>query len=125
MSEIGQKIIAGIRKLAEEQPDFRYRPPDGDTCVYVHDGEGSCGVGRVLLDLGLITTELECDRRRVNGSRVNEAAASDLLVYLGIIIDSPERDWINRYQIAQDDEQPWGRAVQLADHAFPLTVVTL
>lgn len=116
MSEIGQKIIAGIRKLAEEQPDFRYHPPDGDTCVYVHDGEGSCGVGRVLLDLGLITAELEHDRTRVGGAAANEAGATDLLEHLNVPLDLPEADWISRYQNQQDVEQPWGRAVQSADH---------
>lgn len=115
MSEIGQEIIAGIRKLAEEQPDFCYHPPDGDTCVYVHDGEGSCGVGRVLLDLGLITPALEHDRHSVAGTLINQGAASDLLKYVDAALDRPEIDWISRYQMAQDDEHPWRRAVQLAD----------
>lgn len=115
MSEIGQKIIAGIRKLAEEQPDFRYHPPDGDTCVYIHNGEGSCGVGRVLLDLGLITPELEGNRHRVDGFCVNEVAAVDLLKYVNATLDRPEINWINRYQLAQDDEHTWRWAVELAD----------
>lgn len=116
MSEIGQKIIAGIRKLAEEQPDFRYHPPDGDNCVYVHDGEGSCGVGRVLLDLGLITPALEHDRTWVGGAAANKTGAPDLLAHLNVPLDPPEKGWITRYQNQQDDEQPWSRAVESADH---------
>lgn len=120
MSEIGQKIIAGIRKLAEEQPDFRYCPPDGDTCVYIHNGEGSCGVGRVLLDLGLITPELEHDRARVKGASVNACLAHDLLSHLNVAVDSHEARWIVNFQFDQDDARPWGRAVETADHSVKI-----
>lgn len=120
MSEIGQKIIAGIRKLAEEQPDFRYQPPDGDSCVYVHDGEGSCGVGRVLLDLGLITPELEHDRTTIRRARINSAGATELLGHLKVSLDPSECEWITRYQDEQDSERAWGWAVGYADEETAL-----
>lgn len=114
MSEIGQKIISAVRKRAEDDPNFIYKPPnDGNNgCVYVSDGQPSCLIGCGLWDAGLIGPEFE----GLETNRIGIAALEDgPCQQLNLILDEVEQIWIFRVQAYQDGGHTWGDALRLAD----------
>lgn len=110
MSELGKKIIAEVRKVAAEKPDFEYR----GVCRYVVDAQPGCLVGHALWNLGLIDEDFE--RHPANDEDVDYVA--EYLAYKRNVcddFDSQELDWLSRAQHTQDDKTPWGECVALAD----------
>lgn len=107
MSELGEKIIAEVRRLVAEKPEYVYQQPFG-MCVYVSGGCGSCLIGQALFNLGLIDASLE---RTIH----NGATAFGLIEHLGLDIENTELVWLRNVQFAQDSHAPWGEAVNHAD----------
>lgn len=114
MSELGQQLIAVVRRKVAEKPDYIYEQPvpERDTCLYVHDGKPSCLIGQALWEVGLIGADLETVDKRHNSDSITVLAQ-----FLGIkgYLDEDELLWLRRVQQQQDDRKPWGRAVAVAD----------
>ena len=112
MSELGEKLIASVRKFAAERPDYVYRNADDNHpqrsgCVYfTNDGQPSCLIGHALADLGLLSAQPEL----FNGSWI-----ANVVKEYGWEIDSRELEWLVDVQNYQDALKTWGRAVALAD----------
>lgn len=123
MSELGQQIIAKVREIAAEQPDFVYHePPGAVSCVYVHDGRPSCIIGQALWALGLIDATLEHDETPVlqpgtvySPAKPNKVTSRDLFKHLGIEVDTEEAKWLRAVQSFQDSQFCWLLAVERAD----------
>lgn len=109
MSELGQNLVAEVRKIAAENPDYVY---DG-ACVYVRDGQPACLVGKAAWNLELIDAEIENDSR-------NDGGVDDLVAYLEIHITYEESAWLGLVQEEQDGGSRWHSAVSKAD-AFDLS----
>lgn len=123
-----QQVVAKVRELAAENPDFVYRPtPGGDfhmSCAYVHDEDGTlkpgCIVGAAVIALGV-------DPKRIVDNRWNTEGAVSLLSRLGILgpnpygdgVDGPLKSWLDKVQMRQDDRNPWSEAVRRADLDLP------
>ena len=107
MSELGQKLIAEVRKVAGERPDF-IAPGD---CVYVSDGQPSCLIGHALWNLGLVDENTEY--RHLNDEGITAASA-----FLNLDIEGLEIDWLSEVQIYQDARFAWSDAVQRADEVM-------
>lgn len=105
MSEIGQKIIAAVRDVANNDPGHVY---EHEKCRYVVDGRPACLIGHALWNVGLISGDIE--KSTCNGEAVDYVAA-----FLGLDIDGSERDWLSNAQEVQDNGKPWEYAVQQAD----------
>lgn len=117
------EIIAEIRRIAAESPDYVYKPvvkPNSlslETCEYVErsaDGElvGSCIVGRALVNLGVPPEVL--------------TFTSDYTPTAFGLLADPDGDgegteiiWIQRVQSGQDEKMSWGDAVARADVLYP------
>lgn len=122
MSELGQQLIAIVRRKAAENPDFVYLPEgrivDGEefehTCQYIHrDGSPGCLIGQALFEAGLIDASLY---ERPD----NSGAFFDLVDTFAWPIDQREVDWLRRVQWYQDKRRPWGEAAQYADSKVAL-----
>jgi hypothetical protein len=128
-------VINQVRLLANQNPDFVYRPSYERTghegCSYVTGSEGKgCIVGQALANLGV--------ERSVLASVEGEHAVG-ALVAVGIVRSedphhasrgdawSPEEKWLMAVQRQQDDSKPWSEAVARADQmhdALGLAVVS-
>lgn len=107
MSEIGQKIIAEVRKVAAANPDYIYERVEGSpNCVYVRDGKPSCLIGHALWNLGLIDIHLPAD--------LNYGGIHRLAPELNIWLDDAELTWLMSAQSAQDTRKTWAEAVEYA-----------
>lgn len=115
MSELGERLIRLVREKAAEKPDFVYRQPPGTfECLYMHDdGNPGCILGHALCDAGLIDSSLYWEH-------VNQDTIGGLATLLELPLDRPELKWMREVQARQDEEEPWGRAVALADAKVPL-----
>lgn len=102
MSEKGAAIIAAIREVAAESPDFVYK----GMCQYVVNGQPGCLVGHALWRLGLIDEGIE--RYNTNDLKIK---AFDL----AWAFDRAELAWLGHVQNRQDRGAPWGVAVKDAD----------
>ena len=110
MSDVGQRLIAEVKRVAGEHPNFRYRTA-GDTtnCQYVKNGAPSCLVGHGLWNLGLIDADLE--RLFRNGCSINSAGVRYAFDQLGLELDDDETGWLENAQDGQDSGLPWGECV--------------
>lgn len=118
------QVVAEVRKLAEERPDFVYRSQPGSSpdCSYLgaympeegepYTGEG-CIVGQALTRLGVDETAL----RTVEGQ-----GARGALVDLGIQCSQVDLDWLSEVQSYQDDHRSWRQSVLWASDETPLGV---
>lgn len=104
-----QDIINEVLRLAAENPDYIYTIPGGDehsSCVYIHDGNGSCIVGRALVNNGF-------DPEKV--AQYEGVTADEMLVALDIKEETDfDQTWLDRVQTEQDSGTPWAEAVDLA-----------
>lgn len=114
MSVIGENLIRLVRQYAAETPDRIYKAPDGPggRCVYVHEGQPSCIVGKALWSAGIIGPGYEFNDD-------NNKSIAQIFVRLGLALDKDEVDWLRNIQAAQDGQQPWGEAVEQADEFQP------
>ncbi|RAV17537.1 hypothetical protein DQP57_00490 [Mycobacterium colombiense] len=132
MSEMGQKIIAEVRKIAAERPNFVYPRLN---CAYLDEyGCPSCIIGHALFRLEVIPSV----------HLIEGKPASFTLSDLGIDLDHDEARWLDEVQAAQDGRAgpppprpglspeefkskwaehpgryPWGEAVKHADNMVP------
>lgn len=109
MSELGQKVIAAVRRHAAENPGFIYRRIDevvGSACFYVRDGKPDCLIGQALWELGLIDSSFE----GTGQNRMGIVAISHDWPF-----DGGELRWLSRVQSAQDCGEAWGDAVRETD----------
>ncbi|MBO0676905.1 hypothetical protein JRC04_05470 [Mycolicibacterium sp. S2-37] len=107
MSEFGQKLIATVREVASEKPDFVYG--DGQ-CRYVVDGQPSCLIGQALWRLDLIDASIES--RDANHDGIDTLLER---LVLDEDLDEAEVEWLEAAQTRQDNRAPWGVAVGDAD----------
>jgi hypothetical protein len=105
MSELGQKIIEGVRAAAAGRPDYIY-PKDGSGCWYIRDYSPSCLVGHALWAAGLIDEDWRGD---------DYGAIADVVLHEKWPLDEDEVHWLSTVQKNQDIGRPWGDAVAIAD----------
>lgn len=124
-----ENVATQIRSIATASPNFRYkdfirledkakgkvpRPDRLIACTYLtDDGEGSCIVGRAILD---VADEDEFDEWQSLLDASEGQAAYGVLNQL----QETKRDkillqWIGRVQDHQDNNEAWGSAVAEAD----------
>ena len=116
MNITSSQVVAEVRKLAEERPDFVYRDQPGSTfdCSYLgafvpaegepYSGEG-CIVGQALTRLGVDESDLRM---------VERTSAKAALVDLDIECSEADLDWLSEVQGLQDDRSSWRQAVAFA-----------
>lgn len=109
-----QAIQATWEEVVAKGQHYKYTPPaDADRCVYVHEGEPSCGVGHVLIN-----------RFDVHTNRLKKADLSggtgawELLSKLhgeGVAYTTaPVREFFATFQASQDQGDSWGHAFGVA-----------
>lgn len=130
MSEIGARLIAAVREIADEQPDYRYDEARWGGCQYVVQEHDECGdliepdsevqpgclIGQALWRLGIISGAF------INND-LNVETSVKGLVSGGVIdraITQNEIDWLEVVQDTQDGGRSWGHAVDYADSEAPL-----
>lgn len=123
MSEVGQKLIAEVRKIAAERPDYVYGLAN---CQYMVNGHPSCIMGQALYRLGYLPSVVP----------IEDVTINLVLSKLGIEVAPDELTWLCRVQNAQDGRVSlashgpdvvnmldrrlsWGQAVQYADGELP------
>lgn len=106
MSELGQRLKCEVLSIASANPDFVYEIPNGGAgvCLYVHDGEPSCLIGRALWNLRIINASMETGLH-------NDESFDRLAEYLKLDLDSEEIRWLRNVQYHQDRGRSWGYAV--------------
>lgn len=115
MSELGQRVIAGVRLAATVKPDYVY-PRVNNSCLYIEGGCPSCLVGQGLWFAGLIDANW-------NGDDAPELGSTDIasiVQHCGWDIDHDQVRWLAHVQANQDIGESWGNSVALADTEYPL-----
>ena len=114
LTEIEQ-VVAWVRALAEEQPDFVYTVV-GNDCKYEPDADNpnGCIVGAAMRNFGK-----SVDGRAYNGYAAQDAVRKSLGMDL---IEAPtiHARWINWVQTRQDTGRSWSEAVKQADREITL-----
>lgn len=109
-----QAIRATWAEVKAKGEDYRYTPPADDTrCVYVSEGEPSCGVGHVLINhFGVRADRME------EGDKDGGLDAGQLLSqlhYEGVAYTTtPVRQFFTTFQASQDLGSTWGHAFGVA-----------
>jgi hypothetical protein len=106
------QIIAEVRRLASEQPDFIYQNPAWEGgirgfCRYMHgENEPGCIMGHALYNLGLTPPA--------------EGGVADVVQYdLGIGLTPSQAKWLSDVQRHQDRGETWATAVAWASDVTP------
>lgn len=117
MSEVGEKLIAGIRQAALERPDhvnestcqyFDWVNPDDSTSGF----KGCCIVGVALEKTDIYDPQELEHFPSWNGEKFEAVYGFlDEVQYL----DREEIEWINAVQMLQDRDLPWALAVAYVD----------
>lgn len=121
MSEIGQKIIAEIRRVAAENPDIRV---PGEACVYVdvshekEQWEPRCLVGQALFALGLLDELLPDPFEEYGPGAWNETAFDHMYHSIAPGMEQAEVAWVRKAQEHQDSDKTWSESVRTADLQF-------
>ena len=114
MSDLGQKIIAEVRRVAAERPDYVY--PSQYGCSYLNDcGGPSCLVGHALWNRNLIRDGWE-------GDSWGDSSIHNVIIQEGWQLEIGEIDWLSRVQDAQDSGYSWGHAIARADKGLRFEV---
>ena len=104
-----QPLIDAVRRLAADNPGYVYQwPGTGSSCLYVHDGQGSCLIGQAALAIGLIDVGIETDN-------VNQRDVLALLKSKGVRASDAQKAWLEEVQARQDGGMSWSYAVGSAD----------
>lgn len=121
MTMTAHDAVRALKEVVAQAPEgFIYTKPEGrNTCVYEHNGEGSCGVGKALLVLGVTIAELQVlDRATPAG---NPISACYLHAHLSDIYFEREAEWVfDAFQDAQDRNSAWGYALTRATSRYEL-----
>ena len=97
-----------VRKIAAADPYYIYDDFDEDEgyCRYINNGEGSCIVGKALVNLDIDPETII----RLEGNPASEVVAE--LLGPG---EQASLEWLDTVQCEQDNGTPWGEAVLIAD----------
>lgn len=108
------EFVKAVRELAAENPNFIYEAPgENRTCLYVHEGDGSCLIGQALLRVGVpLNTVAGFDETAAN----LPVAANEALLSLGY--SGAVSEWAGYVQSLQDRRELWAESVALADNYF-------
>lgn len=109
-----QQVTDAITAIvAEAGEGFVYIAP-GNKCVYVHNGEPSCIVGRTLAKLGITIETLEPFDTLCHGGAAGAHTVIASLVDAGIEFDDPDTiaSALRAAQSEQDDGARWGYALE-------------
>lgn len=111
----GADLVATVRKLADEKPDYVYG--DGGTCRYFDPVVGDsyvpgCIVGHALAASGVTYDELGALH---NVESVTDLTSADHPKIKFEDLDAEQLGWLDEVQTKQDEQVPWGRAVAYAD----------
>lgn len=110
--------LAELRELARAQidlagADYVYEKPgddpNSDVCLYVHAGQPSCIIGRILHAKGVTIAELASYDSPPNGQIA--MSARSLPYWSG----QDAIEWANVLQCEQDHGSSWGEAFALAE----------
>lgn len=103
MSAVGQALIAEVRRIAAENPDYVY---SSDQCVYMHEGQPSCIMGKALFNLGYLPAAEDVEEQIIGH------VLQTLGKTLGLEVDTYEVIWLSAVQGVQDgvslDDFPYG-----------------
>ncbi|MFE7717532.1 hypothetical protein ACFU44_00650 [Nocardia rhizosphaerihabitans] len=125
-------FVAAVRARAAAQPDKVYEPPEfedpdtgafvsGSDCLYVEYSPseaiyvGSCLLGCGLIAAGVDPNKLIQDNIAMPFSRLVKVL--NLPLSLRVVL------WAEKAQRAQDENLPWGVAIERADASYPLESV--
>lgn len=110
-------LIKNVRELADEYPDYVYRAD----CTYISGGPGNqgCIVGQASV-AKMITNPDAGVPRDMNKNTFDSIVGH----YPEEFTDVTEEkvDWLSKVQELQDNEEPWGQAVEKADSEFDIDV---
>lgn len=116
-----EDVIARVRALADEKPDFVYQKPEGASiCKYVagkfsdDSARPDCIMARALHALGVSLKFLQC---------FEGAAVETVLGGMGLRWEpetEQQSEWLRAVQYGQDNGMAWGNAVKESDLAYPL-----
>jgi hypothetical protein len=106
------QIITEVRRIAAENPDFRYRDHlnGGEKCFYneTEDGEPACIMGQALANLG----------HAVDPVYEQKGVEHVLIHQFGLHPGYQQGMWLTEVQISQDRGATWAEAVETADQRF-------
>lgn len=116
------RAVELLRELvAETGDDFRYKrlPERGGQCVYVHNGQPSCGVGRALTSAGVSVEALEAlDSMFLGGTTISSSLAESLLADRGVSLTLGAQKVFGIFQKEQDEGESYGTAMlEVETHA--------
>lgn len=109
-------------------PDYTYSRPVNEEgvpgkCKYVHNGEGSCLMGKAFIRLGVDVEEMSQHEGR------GVATVLTSLILDGIVeVDASDRDFrrmehmLAVAQLNQDSNRPWGEALLTARNNVTLHI---
>ena len=113
------QVIEEVRRLAAEQPDFVYSEQEGAVgeCSYfscaIGDSSGqACIVGQALASLNVDMSDLKRKEDKGIGMAICTVLEQGVVE---IPYTEEEARWLGNVQYYQDREEPWARAVALAD----------
>ena len=112
MSELGQKIIAEVRKVADANPFFVYPREALTSCQYLRDGQPSCLIGHALWNLNLINSDWDGDNWSLSD-------ISHVVKRMDWPLETGEIEWLYLAQQSQDSGYDWARSILRADRRLP------
>lgn len=120
MSFDPKRLVAEVRALAAEKPNFVYTAIDfhsdadggGDKCSYVHGNVGGCIIGQAALRAGMDLEEL-----REKDNDADDTSVGSVFAGFGLSVDA--LGWLSSVQHSQDTGMPWGSAVAHSDDRIP------
>ncbi len=117
-------LHALTKVVGAEDPDFVYTAPVDGSCRYTRDGQGSCGVGRALLALGVPFQEvfaldyfsaysLPPVDLQDDDTKAHPIAARAMGLTSAHLTEGA-REVFQAFQTRQDNFKPWGEALNNA-----------
>lgn len=91
--------------------DYEYSAPDGETCMYVWQGQASCLIACYLVDLGLPLEAFQ----GFEGKDIDDLFLSGHLAKFGFTAENEAILALGHMQNLQDSGHFWGDAY---DHTF-------
>ena len=105
-TDIRRVLDALFEVVAEFGPDYVYHRPDGQNCLYVHNGAPHCLAGKVLRKLGVPLAQLSA----------KEGSGCSRFTNVGLNVNA--LSVLQTAQEAQDRGKTWGYALrQAVDYA--------